>query len=194
MLHTQVPLVDLRVAPFAGIQIVVVGKAPKCEFPIFVALRRSVAVWKWIVERRKWRLEIVFREQDGMRIAEGCASKLKIRGDVQAIIDSGSTADHGIGVDGVGKTESWCNVVAVHRYVAIPGGWEFGDAVQIDGLINQAGNVDGHGDAAIACEVAVLNQIVPLGVGSAPLVAQSDIYRQFRIDLPVVLYIESRFQ
>src|SRR4029077_180892 len=209
VLNTHIPLVDFCVADGASVQAVAVGETPHGVGAVFVGLRWRIRYAPWgpcgIGKRgfqgRKWCLKIVLGKADGMRIAKGGTGKLKVRRGVQAIVDTCAAANHGFGIECVGKTEPRGDIVSVHRTAAADGGWKFGGAEKVASAIKQRGSrhdraynrairvndVDRIGNAAVAGKIAELNQVVALRIRVTPFVAQAQVEGQLRADFPVVL-------
>src|SRR5205823_1766465 len=146
--------------------------------------------------------EIVFSEKHTGSFRVPRASVLEIRGHIHAVKDSRSATQNSIRSKLVGKTKARSEVVSIHWRVATARICKDACAANLADLpkinlrvVGVAGvvqiSVHWNVDACISGEVIELESVEALGVGSAPLVAQSEVERQFRCSLPVVLHQES---
>ena len=196
-LDSQVPLEDVRILRFGRPQVICIRIAPFCQLAVLHSLRAGQAAGKRISKARGARIKVVLREKHRCAFAERSSGILEVRGHAHAVIHARSSANDGIGIQLIGKTEPGSDVVAIHRNASHLAAGEQSNPVQCfasqsqGGCLSAAGQVDGH--AAGAGEIAELDPVVALRIGRAPFIAQAQIKRELRVHLPIVLKVESRF-
>ena len=195
VLHAEIPLVDFRVARFACVQAVVIRQSPHRERTISTSLRFGQAGTrrKRIVERSELRLEIVFGEANGAAVSKCRSWKLKIRCDVQAIVNAGATANYSIRCEGICKADARCKIIAIRGNAAMTGTGELSCAKKAGIGTQNTRYIDGHHDSAVSLEITELDIVLALGVRRAPFIAQAKVQSQLGIDFPVVLKIKRSF-
>src|SRR3954447_13722300 len=194
MLNSQIPLIDLRVASRARVQITRVPKAPLRQFAVLGSLRRRQASRKWAfttssLDGRRPKtgglvIKIILGEEHGCRLRKRRAGILEIRGDVHPVEHSRAAPQHSIGGELIGEPESRSPIVPVHRRVAPRRTCKCRDALDIPNLpklrkLSGAIAIYRNADARVCSEVIELQPIETLAVGRAPFVAQTDVDRQF---------------
>src|SRR5215813_7243618 len=125
-----------------------------------------------------------------MGIPKRRTSKLKVRGYVHSVVDSGSSSDHGLAIQRVGKSQAWRYVIAIHWNISVSRRGEVRCPQKVTRQVHQAGYINRNAYATVATEIAVLDQVVPFRVGCAPLIPHAEIHGQFGTDLPIVLNVE----
>src|SRR5438876_9445307 len=113
MLNAEIPLVDFGIARLSGVEAVVIRQSPKRQGAISLVLGQRQSVGKRIRKRSESGLEIIFGKTNRRKIAERRARELKVRGDIEAVIDASAAANDGIGIYSVGKAYARRPVVAV---------------------------------------------------------------------------------
>src|SRR5438128_12623595 len=97
----------------------------------------------------------------------------------------------------IGEAKAWSEVIAVHWRVATAGSWKDARATNLANLSKVKLPVVGvqvaterNVDSCVSSEIVELEAVESLGVGSAPLVAQSEIQIQLGRSLPVIQHEE----
>src|SRR6516225_10205768 len=176
MLDTEIPLINFSVTRFARVQAVIIRQTPQGERPIGLSLRLGqTATGKRIFERGESMLEIVLGEANWVAVSKRGSSELEVCRNVQAVVNARASANHSTGIEGVGESQTRGPIVAVHRNRAMAGTGKFSSPEQTRIAGQNSGHIDRNNDAAISCEIAELNLVVPLGIWRTPLVAQTKI-------------------
>ena len=129
------------------------------------------------------------------RLRECRAGILEVGGHIHAVEDSRATPQHGVGSELIGEAKAGSKIVSIHwrATVARAGKHSRPDDVANLSKLGKGSRgipIYGNADSRISSEVAEREPVEALGVGSAPLIAQAEIDRQLRGDLPVILHIE----
>src|SRR5437016_10305899 len=97
----------------------------------------------------------------------------------------------------IGEAKAWSEVIAVHWRVATAGSWKDARATNLANLSKVKLRVVGvqvaterNVDSCVSSEIVELEAVESLGVGSTPLVAQSEIQSQLGRSLPVIQHEE----
>src|SRR5881396_3153692 len=207
VLNSEVPLIDLGIPRRPSVQVAGVAETPLCQLAVFGSLRRCETAGKWAgatgrlcrgrPKASKLVCEIVFGEEHTRRFRECRTGVLEISGYVHAIEDSCATAQYRIGSKLIGEAKARSEVVSVHRRVATTGTWEEARASDLANLSKVKLRVVGvqvaterNVDSCVSSEIVELEAVESLGVGSTPLVAQSEIQSQLGRSLPVIQHEE----
>jgi hypothetical protein len=109
-------------------------------------------------------------------LAECGANILVVGRNVHPVVDTGATANHGVGCELVSKSQTWRPVITVDRNVSLRGRGEPGNPLQLGGPETQSlqagiATTQVNGNSATARKVAELGVVEAFGVRRAPLVS-----------------------